>query len=52
MGWWGGDFGLGLDNCITEDSIDEYEDINEDKDVELEKPSHSSYIENLWFSFG
>ena len=39
------DFNDFKDNCITEDSIDEYEDINEDEDVDLEKPKHSSYIE-------
>ena len=39
------DFNDFKDNSITEDSSDEYEDINEDEDVELEKPLHSSYIE-------
>ena len=35
------DFNDFKDNCITEDSSDEYEDINEDEEI----PKHSSYIE-------
>ena len=37
------------DNCIAEDSSDEYEDINEDEVVEHEIPKHSSYIEKALF---
>ena len=43
------DFNDFKENCMTEDSSDEYEDTNEEEDLEHEIPKHSSYIEKALF---